>query len=130
MATYLITVLAALLLALIVRKHWINYHVQAYSFKSVYYLWKMGKTPDVAGEMSQLWPMSHMLFELWRWDFSRYIVYQDHYEEMEAFMGNETRLSDAQLLMALADLEARDAEKDAVALTQDDADREDEPPIG
>jgi hypothetical protein len=47
--------------------------------------------------MSQIWPISHILFEVWRWDFSRYIVHQDHFGAMTAFISKELQRKDLDL---------------------------------
>jgi hypothetical protein len=124
MTPYLVTALILLLITLIIRRHWLNYHIATYTFTSVYYLWKTNKPSSVSAEMGQLWPMATMLLELWRWDFARYVVYQDHYEELQDFLAAESQLTQSQLLTALDETTRR---YDSQGTPADDAGRKDEP---
>lgn len=81
-ALYLIPILTLLFL---LRARWITWQLADYTAKSLFYCWRTKQGVVVADEMSQLWPGSYMLCEVWRWDFRRYVVYQDHFDAMMDF---------------------------------------------
>ncbi len=89
---YLIPLLVLLFL---LRARWVMWQVQDYTAKGLYWAWQTKQSAETTQEMSQLWPGNHMLCEIWRWDFRRYVVYQGHYDEMMAFtvaeLGREDR---------------------------------------
>lgn len=80
----LLTVAAAVLICSI-RDHWLAYCTERYVLIGDYWLRATGQPQSVAVEMAEFWPKSTMRLELWRWDFSRYVVYQDHLSDSMTF---------------------------------------------
>lgn len=74
---------------LLIRRLWLLSKVEEYALNALYYCHKNKLSVVVADEMSQIWPVGHILLEVWRWDFSRYIVHQDHLEAMNTFIAGE-----------------------------------------
>lgn len=92
--------LASLILAvLLVRRLWLSAELERYGLNALYYCHKKQLSVVTADEMSQFWPLYHMLFEVWHWDFSRYIVHQDHLADMNAFIAEELERKDLDLEM-------------------------------
>ncbi len=81
-------------LLLIVRNHWLAYRIQDHLFRVGYWARKTAPTQAVVTELCQLWPARFMLFEIWRWDFDRYIVAQDHLFDMDRFIDEELARTD------------------------------------
>lgn len=78
--------LAALYL---VRIQWLAASLERYSFDVSYYCLKTQQSPEIRQDMAKLWPADRMLFELWRWDFRRYVVDHEQLDHMEAFLAEE-----------------------------------------
>jgi hypothetical protein len=74
---------------LLVRRLWLLSKVEAYALNALYFCHKNKLSVVVADEMSQIWPVGHILLEVWRWDFARYIVHQDHLADMNKFIAGE-----------------------------------------
>ena len=74
---------------LLIRRLWLLSKIEEYALNALYFCHKNKLSVVVADEMSQIWPVSHILFEVWRWDFSRYVVHQDHLEAMNTFVAGE-----------------------------------------
>ena len=89
--------LSLVLAILFVRRLWIKAELEKYNLNALYFLHRNKLSMVVADEMSHVWSYSHMLFEIWRWDFSRYIVHQDHLEVMNAFIASELERKDLDL---------------------------------
>lgn len=86
-----------ILSTLIIRRLWLTAKIEQYGFDALYYCQRNKLPIHVADEMSQLWPVSHMTMEIWHWDFSRYIIHQDHLEAMNAFISKEKERKDLDL---------------------------------
>lgn len=84
---------------LAIRKAWVDFHVQTIRFKATHFVWmKSGEIPkELAREIGQVWPWSYLYFEWWNWNFTRYIIHQDHYELMQEFMGEQLKRQDLNL---------------------------------
>lgn len=90
----LVALIAAILL---IRRFWLLAKIEEYSLSALYFCHKTKTSVVIADEMFQLWSTTHMLFEVWRWNFSRYIVHQDHLEDMNAFIAIELERDDLDL---------------------------------
>jgi hypothetical protein len=55
----------------------------------VYYCWRTKASTEVAENLEQLWPNHYLYWELWRWNFDRYIVHQELAAEMMEFIAEE-----------------------------------------
>lgn len=86
-----------ILSVLIIRRLWLTAKIEQYGFDALYYCQRNKLPVHVADEMSQLWPISHITMEIWHWDFSRYIIHQDHLEAMNAFIAEEKERKDLDL---------------------------------
>jgi hypothetical protein len=86
---YLLAAGALLLIYLSVRGRWVLWQIEAYKINALWYLSKTKQSKGVATEMSVIWPLTNILLEPWNWNFSRYIVHQDHLENMNEFMKRE-----------------------------------------
>lgn len=86
-----------ILSVLIIRRLWLAACVEQYGFNALYFCQRNKLPIHVADEMSQLWPISHMIMEIWHWDFSRYVIHQDHLEAMNAFIAEEKERKDLDL---------------------------------
>ncbi len=75
----------ALVLLVLLRARWVTWQIQDYTARSLYWCFRTKQGTVVAHEMSQLWPMTYLLCEIWRWDFRRYVIYQGHFDEMMIF---------------------------------------------
>ncbi len=84
---------AALAALFTIRAHWLSYHVEQYRLNAAFYIWK-SKKKDVLEEMSRIWPYYLVMLEIWRWDFNRYVIHQDHLYEMEGYIAEALERSD------------------------------------
>lgn len=84
MSTFYVFVIVIAFFLLFVRSRilWLNYHIECYTVTSSLYITQTKQPESVAREMAEMWPTQDMLWELWRWDFDRYIVSQDRLEDM------------------------------------------------
>lgn len=78
-----------IVLILLIRRLWLLSKVEEYALNALYFCHKNKLSVVVADEMSQIWPVSHILLEVWHWDFSRYVVHQDHLWAMNTFIAGE-----------------------------------------
>ncbi len=107
------TLVFAIVLFLNFRLFWLRYKIENYSFICLYYATKNKKTTEFVGEMSMLWPISQMLFDVFNWDLYKYIIYPDHYVDALEFIAEETKLSDEQFWKELTpQIPAKVEEKD------------------
>lgn len=91
------SLVALILSVLIIRRFWLTACVEEYGFNALYYCQRKQLSVVTADEMSRLWPGYIMLFEIWHWDFSRYVIHQDHLEAMNAFISTEMERKDLDL---------------------------------
>lgn len=73
----------------IVRVQWALAHLEMYTLNASYFCVKTKQPISVRQEMGEVWPKEWMLFELWRWDWKRYIIHHDHFYAMTAFIQRE-----------------------------------------
>lgn len=83
-----------LLFLVLLRGRWITWHVDQYKAASLYWAFRTQQSPDVLHEMSQLWPVSHILWAFWIWDFRRFVVHQDLYDTAMQFALKESLRND------------------------------------
>lgn len=76
-------------LLLSLRIEWLHWKTQVYVIKGEYWVRATRQSQRVVDDMGQLWPADWMKWELWRWDFGRYIVHRDHWDEAVAFTDSE-----------------------------------------
>ena len=83
-----------LLLLLSIRHCWLAWKINRYLFLVSY--WGLATKPGVIAvdEASQLWPSRIMTMEVWRWDFSRYVVYSEHHDEIWAWAHQQCQRRD------------------------------------
>lgn len=84
----------AFLLITLIRFRWVSHHIDDYTAKALWYLWRTKQSTELGHDMAQLWPVGHMILELWRWDFRRYVVDHEQYDQMEVFIANELKRND------------------------------------
>lgn len=94
MNTLAILAIAILISTLFVRYIWLSSEVEKYSLNAVYYCHRKKLGIAVAQEMAEIWPIGYIIMEIWRWDFSRYVVHQDHLEGMALFIHEELQRKD------------------------------------
>lgn len=82
------------LLLLSLRVYWILWQVDTYTAKALYWTFRTKQTVEVTNEMSKLWPLYHMVFEMWNWSFQRYVIHQDHYLDMQDYIAQELKRND------------------------------------
>lgn len=92
-----IAIIALTAMILLVRRLWLMAELERYGLDALYFCQRNKLPVHVADEMSQIWPTSHILLEIWCWDFSRYIVHQDHLSEMNTFITAELMRKDLDL---------------------------------
>lgn len=92
-----IAIIALTAATLLVRRLWLASQIEEYGFNALYYCQRNKLPVHIADEMSQIWPGYIMLLEIWRWDFSRYIVHQDHLSDMNTFITSELSRKDLDL---------------------------------
>ena len=95
----LIAILAAslILALLLVRRLWLMAELERYGLDALYYCHRKQLSVVIADEMSLIWPTSQIILEVWHWDFSRYVVHQDHLADMKAFISEELGRKDLDL---------------------------------
>lgn len=86
--------LAALITIVLYRRIWLTHKIAEYEACVAAYCLRTAQSINVVAEMEQLWPQATMLFEIWRWDFGRYVVYQNHYAALAVFVERELALTD------------------------------------
>lgn len=121
MSTYQIGILlvGSFLLFLRLRFCWLSWKIEDYTLCSQFYILQTHQSMEVAAEMAEIWTPKHMLWEVWRWDFDRYIVCQDHLDDMLAWRDEE--LLKESTLADLYALEAEMSRKDRGDDAQDDS---------
>lgn len=76
------------------RSMWVAYKLEDYHFRATHYLTMNQLPAEVAHSMYETWGKEWMYWELWRWDFSRYIVDQEHYHGMLEYMDTQLARTD------------------------------------
>jgi hypothetical protein len=77
---------------------WVRHKIDEYSFYTLHYLtMNPNLEKNTGSQMSEFWPRIYVYSELWNWNFKRYIVYLDHYEDMKKFMSKELKRNDLTL---------------------------------
>lgn len=92
-----IAIIALTAVVLMVRRLWIVAELERYGLDALYYCQRNKLPVHIADEMAQIWPISHILLEVWHWNFSRYVVHQDHLETMNVFIAAELARKDLDL---------------------------------
>lgn len=92
-----IAIIALIAVVLLVRRLWLMAELERYGLNALYFCQRNKLPVHVADEMSQIWPTFHILLEVWHWDFSRYVVHQDHLETMNTFISSELERKDLDL---------------------------------
>jgi hypothetical protein len=82
----LLAVLFVAALVFAIRIHWILWKTERHSIMGSYWVIMTNQDEQTSMDLSAIWPFSYTVFELWRWDFGRYIVRQDLREEMEEWV--------------------------------------------
>lgn len=85
----LIFVIALIVSILIIRYHWLNAKTEWITTAATHYVMRKNPTQEEIEQIVTMWPRSHQLFEIWRWDFSRYAVYPEAFGEMIKFAEKE-----------------------------------------
>ena len=79
----LIAGIFAVILIFAIRWHWLIWKTDRYLTLSTYWTIMTNQSPKVEADMMEIWPIFHTLFEIWRWDFNRYVVNQGLLADME-----------------------------------------------
>ncbi len=87
-------IIPAVLLLFLIRARWLHWQVESYTAKALWYLWRTKQAAGLAGDMSQIWPIAYIMLELWRWDFRRYVLDHETYDQMEVFIAKELERND------------------------------------
>ena len=74
-----------LLLTLIFRYHWVQTQIKLSHIDIAHFIMFHSRTLEQIAALTERWPAYHLYLEIWNWDFSRYHVYPDLYEEVEEF---------------------------------------------
>ncbi len=91
------------LVFLSLRSRWLQWKIEDHVIKSTWYAVRNDLTPEQTDDLAKLWPLSHCVWEFWRWDFSRYIMDHDQLVEMNKFIDGELKRSD----LTLADFDIK-----------------------
>lgn len=83
-----------LLAVLLARSRWVIWQKDRYEACRLWYCFRTKQSEQVTHEMALLWPGSVMVFEIWRWDWRRYVVHQEHFDAMVPFIAAELRRND------------------------------------
>lgn len=77
-----------------IRRFWVMYSVESYQLKVFHYTTMNQLEEKMVMEMHQFWPVYYAYYEIWNWDFTKYIVHLDHYEKMKKFIDQELSRKD------------------------------------
>lgn len=72
----------------IIRLRWIVWKLEDYRLKVLWFCVATKQKKEILQDMSQLWPITIMAFQLWNWNFRKYVVDQEKYDEMIEFLDN------------------------------------------
>jgi len=89
--TVLLCGIPAFFLLTEIRRHWLDHHLALFIIKGDFWARITHQSDEVVDEAIQFWPDSIMRWELWRWDWNRYVVHQEHLEAMNAFIDGELK---------------------------------------
>jgi hypothetical protein len=80
----------AFFVVMVIRSIWVSQQVEEYQFKCLHYLAMNPELPpSVAVELADLWPKQWLYWDWIHWDFTRYVVHQDHYEDMTEYFDSQ-----------------------------------------
>lgn len=88
---YLVFFCLALLFVFLVRDRWIKKEIKLYFTNLNWWANASDPSPQVRQESVLIWPYHYMFFELWRWNFRRYVVHHEHYDSVAEFVREELR---------------------------------------
>ena len=80
-----LSILGLLAIISIIRYHWINAQTLWLTIATTHYVMRKKPSNEEIEQMVTLWPRSHQFYEIWRWDFSRYAVYPEMFNEVMVF---------------------------------------------
>lgn len=90
----LILAIAAITLLLAIRGQWIVWQAERYGYLASYYCLRTRQSAEIVRDMTLVWPASRMLWELWNWDWRRYVVDHDSFDAMCVWMRQECQRTD------------------------------------
>ena len=85
----MIPLFIVLLTVFLIRSRWIVWQAEQYTTTALYWAMLTKQPISVTKEMSEIWPLHQMFLCLWIWDFGHFVVRQDHYHAMQAFILSE-----------------------------------------
>lgn len=90
----LILLIAGITALLAVRAHWLRYHGDCYAICASWYIYRTKQGALALEAMDARLPGWYQLWEVWRWDYRRYVVDHDHHDAMTAFVAEELKRDD------------------------------------
>jgi len=84
-----LSLLALFATILIIRYHWLNTKTEWMAIAATHYVMRKNPSNEEIQQIVSLWPKTHQILEIWRWDFSRYAVYPEAFDEMIKFAEKE-----------------------------------------
>lgn len=106
-----------ILVYFLVRSRWILWQIGVYQANALWYCNQTKQSQQVAEEMSVIWPINDIVIEFWHWNFNKYVVYQDHLEDMSKFIKNELSKPKLDLMTSMV---KKDVGKEPDDETEDD----------
>lgn len=86
---YLIGSAIALFIFFVVRGKWVLWKIEEYKINSLWFCYSTKQDAETVRQMSEIYPLGHIILEAWSWDFRKYVVYQGLYDEMMEFVQKE-----------------------------------------
>lgn len=102
-----------------IRSFWVSWALEDYQMRSLTYLTLCRLDEEAGSDMGELWPRSYMYWELWRWDFRRYVIDHERYDLMVEWLDTQlarTDLSHDVLQREIAAVERADLEERMAAV--------------
>jgi hypothetical protein len=117
----LVIFIGGLLSLLTIRLLWVQTSVERYVFNTFYWISRTQPPKKTVGEITELWPLFYMMVEVWNWNFKRYVVHHDHYEEMKKFIVREMRREHLDIKDLLGDIKnSQSQENDSDSISKQD----------
>jgi hypothetical protein len=118
----IIAISITVLVYFLVRSRWILWQIGVYQANALWYCNQTKQNQQTAEEMSVIWPINDIIVELWHWNFEKYVVYQDHLQDMSKFIEKELSKPKLDLTTSMVRKEKKDPDDETDGDPGDDLD--------
>lgn len=80
-----------------IRGRWTLWKLEEYKMHTILFCFHIEADRDTIKEMAEIHPLSIIILDAFNWDFRKYVVRQDLYDDMMDFIASELKKDDLKL---------------------------------